>query len=358
MINTPPDIYRRMLKAKRALMLLVTLSIPLLIQLASSAPIIEIHYFYGEDCPHCQALSTLLDKIEEEYPNVKIYRYEVYYNETNGALFDEFRKRYGIKVGGVPVLFFNDTYLSGDITEADIKAEIARLEAGDEVSSRGEEVSPSFIIISGIVNGIINLCTFAVLILLLTSLLTLNDRRRVLIIGFSFIIAVYLTYLLVGLGIINTFAFAGMNSNLRVVVIVIALLAGVINIRDYFTGQSTLAIPGFAKPKIKDMVRYATIPAAGLLGVFATLIGLPCTVGVYLPILSVLSGKTMLCALLYLMLYNLLYTLPLIGILAFVYFGTDPGVLNEMRKEKKRYIRLFGGIAMLIIGLLMLLGVV
>ena len=160
------------------------------------------------------SISRVRGGVKEEYPNVKIYRYEVYYNETNGALFDEFRKRYGIKVGGVPVLFFNDTYLSGDITEADIKAEIARLEAEDEVSSRGEEVSPSFIIISGIVNGIINLCTFAVLILLLTSLLTLNDRRRVLIIGFSFIIAVYLTYLLVGLGIINTFAATIIGRNL------------------------------------------------------------------------------------------------------------------------------------------------
>ncbi|OFV67976.1 MAG: cytochrome c biogenesis protein, transmembrane region [Candidatus Syntrophoarchaeum caldarius] len=335
--------------------IIVSLLIPII---AAAQPVIEINYFYGKDCPHCQALNPIIDEIEADHPNLVIHRYEVYYNDTNYEIFDEFRDRYGIKVGGVPVIFFNDTYLSGDITKEEIEREIARIEAGETDKTPESKVSIPFLIISGIVNGLINLCTFAVFILLLTSLLILNDRRKIIIIGITFIIAVYLTYLLVGVGLINTFLFAGTERYIRSAVIIIALLAGVINIRDFFTGESTLAIPKFAKPGIKRMIEYASLPTAGVLGVFATLVGLPCTVGVYLPVLTALSAEPPLQAILYLLFYNIIYILPLFGIIALVYFGTDPEELDEMRESKKRYVRLFGGIVILSIGILMLIGVI
>lgn len=344
------------LRSLTTIILLFILS--LLIQASFAAPTIEMYYFYGADCPHCQELNPQLDEIEAAHPNLIIHRYEVYYNDTNYAIFDEFRDRYGIKVGGVPVFFFNDTYLAGDVTKEEIETEIARIEKGEKVETVKTEISLSFLIISGIVNGLINLCTFAVLILLLTSLLSLNERRKIFLIGISFISAVYVTYLFVGFGLINTFLFARAESYVRGVVIVIAFVAGVVNVRDYFTGESTLAIPGFAKPKIKEMIEYASLPAAGILGIFATLVGLPCTVGVYLPILNALSAEPAIHALFYLMLYDLIYILPLFGIIALVYFGTDPAALDEMREGKKRYIRLFGGVVMLLIGGLMLLGVI
>jgi len=332
--------------------------VSLLIPIAATQPVIESYYFYGEDCPHCQDLNLQIDEIEAAHPNLIIHRYEVYYNDTNYEIFDEFRDRYGLRVGGVPVIFFNETYLSGEITKEKIEREITRIEAGETVETPEEKISLSFLIISGIVNGLLNLCTFAVFILLLTSLLILNDRRKIILIGITFIIAVYLTYLFVGVGLINTFLFAGTERYIRSAVIVIALLAGVVNIRDFFTGESTLAIPKFAKPGIKRMIEYASLPTAVALGIFATLVGLPCTVGVYLPVLTALAAEPPLQAMLYLMLYDLIYILPLFGIIALVYFGTDPEELDEMRENKKRYVRLFGGIVMLIVGGLMLLGVI
>jgi thiol-disulfide isomerase/thioredoxin len=89
----------------RILTIILLFILSLLIQVSFAAPTIEMYYFYGADCPHCQELNPQLDEIEAAHPNLIIYRYEVYYNDTNYAIFDEFRDRYGIKVGGVPVFF-------------------------------------------------------------------------------------------------------------------------------------------------------------------------------------------------------------------------------------------------------------
>ncbi|MBU1112211.1 MAG: hypothetical protein ABIG93_04590 [archaeon] len=74
------------------------------------------YYFYGRDCKSCQNLETHLTSVEELYPNLQLQRYEVYFNQTNLALLDQFYTSYGVEDGSqsVPVMFIAQTYFIGE----------------------------------------------------------------------------------------------------------------------------------------------------------------------------------------------------------------------------------------------------
>ncbi|MDY6866167.1 MAG: cytochrome c biogenesis protein CcdA, partial [Halobacteriota archaeon] len=93
-----------------------------------------------------------------------------------------------------------------------------------------------------------------------------------------------------------------------------------------------------------------------LLGFFATLVELPCTGGIYLPVLTLLSQEPSK-ALFYLTIYNLVYILPLIVIILITYYGMEIEEAEGWRKNSRRYMRLAGGLVMILIGLGMLFGV-
>ena len=226
------------------------------------------------------------------------------------------------------------------------------------INGREEQQSPLLLMLIGtaLVEGI-NLCGFAVLIVLLASLLLVKSKRSVLIVGLSFIASVFVTHLFVGFSIMEFYLLSGMSPIMRALVIVIVIPAGIINVLDFWRDKPTLAIPSFIKPKLGKLASYASIPAAMLLGFLSTIAGLPCTGPLYLTMLDFIAdvpSKTVL----YLLLYNLFYALPLFAILAIVYKGTSPEDVEEWRKGKGRYMKLIGGLVMLAMVIAMLLGVI
>ena len=62
--------------------------------------------------------------------------------------------------------------------------------------------------------------------------------------------------------------------------------------------------------------------------------------------------------LVYLLIYNFFYALPLFVILAIVYKESTPGDVEAWRKGKRKYMKLIGGVVMVAIGVAMLIGVV
>jgi len=192
---------------------------------------------------------------------------------------------------------------------------------------------------------------------LLASLLLVRTKRHVLLVGLAFIIAVFGTHLLLGLGIIKALFLSGVAPVMRVIVIAVVIPAGIINILDFWREKSTLAIPAALKPLLGKLARLASIPGAVLLGILATLAGLPCTGELYLIMLPRIADLPAQRAL-YLLLYNLLYILPLVIILLIVYRGTAPEEAEAWRKSTRRYMKLIGGLVMLGIGAAMLAGVV
>ncbi len=63
----------------------------------------ELVYFWGDGCPHCAKESKFLEQIAPKYPDLKITKYEVWYNSENQELFKKTAKELGIIHLGVPL---------------------------------------------------------------------------------------------------------------------------------------------------------------------------------------------------------------------------------------------------------------
>jgi len=333
-----------------------------------------IYYFYGETCPHCAQVSPIIEQLAEKYPNFTLYKKEIYFNLTNSELFDDFLARYKIERKGVPAVFIGSDALLGvsqikDNLEQKIlyyldnkpicPLEYNKTEAGlHDISPKSKiELTLPAIIVAAIVDSI-NPCAFAVLIFLLLYLTTIGATRRTLKIGIVYIITVFIVYFLAGLGLLTAIQSLGWTRNIFYLAALISIGAGLINIKDFFWyGKGfSLAIPESRKGTIEKYIQKASLPAVIILGILVSMFELPCTGGVYLAILTLIAKNAYNLAIPYLLLYNLIFVLPLIIILLAVYFGVSAEKAEKLRVEKRKWLRLIMGLVMLGLGLAMLLG--
>jgi len=176
-------------------------------------------------------------------------------------------------------------------------------------------------------------------------------------IGLVYIFIVFLVYFLAGIGLLSFIQSVHVTKYFYYFTAVLAIILGLINLKDVFWSGNgmTLAIPDSKKALIQKYIKKATLPAAIVLGVLVALFELPCTGGVYLAVLSLLADKnTWLQAVLYLLLYNLIFVLPLLIILLAVYYGLPPEKVEAWRKEKKKWMRLVIGLVLIGLGIIML----
>ncbi len=342
--------------------LLILIANLFLIPVADAQSHVSLCYFYGEDCSHCKDVEVVIEELEEKYPGLEVHKFEISYNATNCELFNAFIQVYNPQAVEIPAVFIGNKSLIGyGLTKEKLENEIAFCMQNkcpnplSIIKGKEENQSPLLVMLIGtaLIEGI-NPCGFAVLIFLLASLLVLKSKRSVLGVGLSFIAGVFATHFFVGFGIMGCYLFSGLTTIVRNIVILIAISAGVINIRDFWRDKATLAIPSSLKPNIVKLVKSASIPSAILLGFFATIAGLPCTGCIYLSILELIAGTP--SKVLFLLLYNFFYALPLFVIVAIIYKGTSPEEVEEWRKDKRRYMKLIGGLVMLAVGIAMLFG--
>ncbi|MEM4270703.1 MAG: cytochrome c biogenesis protein CcdA, partial [Candidatus Pacearchaeota archaeon] len=305
---------------------------------------LKVHYFYGDGCPHCANVkaSGVIDRIKDK--NISVIEYQIYHNLANTSLFYEYSSKVGLSRynRGIPFVVIecdtNFPYLVGDISIIqELESVIANLtncEPTQILPTNGftpirpgpskEKITLSSIIIGAAVDSI-NPCAFAVLIFLLVTLMSVGSRKRMLKAAFFYILAVYVTYFLAGVGI-----FKAIHSLTRITRVVyfasglVVFVAGIIEIKDFFWyGKGlTLRISPKFKPIIDNIAQKGTLPAVILLGFLVSLFELPCTGGIYLAILTMMSiNKTF--ALSYLFLYNLIFVLPLVFITLIIYRGTS-----------------------------------
>lgn len=286
-------------------------------------------------------------------------------NSTNSELFNSLIIAYNPPAVDIPAVFIGNKSLIGyGLTKKTLEEAIVfcmQNKCPDPLSiinSEGEQQSPLLPLLIGtaLIEGI-NPCGFAVLIVLLASLLLVKTKRNVLIVGLVFIASVFITHFIVGFGIMGWYRFSDMTTIIRNAVIVIVISAGLLNIHDFLRDKATLAIPPSLKQGIVKLARYASIPGAVALGFFSTIAGLPCTGAIYLTTLKLIADTPSETAY-YLLLYNFFYVLPLFVIVTIVYTGASPEDVDAWRKGKRRYIRLIGGLVMLAIGIAMLFGLV
>lgn len=348
---------------------------------------VEINIFYGQGCPHCSKLITFLESIQDKYP-LEIKEYEVYFNSDNRELFEAMAEAFNVEIQGVPTIFIDDKVIVGftDSIGRSLEEEIDRcireecppasekLERGKEATNEslsivGESSPPEDpqktetvrklttpAVISAAAVDAINPCAFAVLIILLTTILAAGSKKRIFYAGMAFTISIFISYFLMGIGLYSAIQAAGLTHKFYTVVAVLAILVGLFNLKDYlwYGKWFTMEVPMKWRPKMKSLLRGITsVPGAFLIGFAISLFLLPCTSGPYIVILGLLAKVTTRnYALMLLLLYNLIFVLPMILITFAIYFGfTTTEKAEAWRKSKLKYLHLIAGIIILLLGI-------
>ncbi len=244
---------------------------------------------------------------------------------------------------------------------------------GNEGSEEsGSTLSIGRIITLGLADSV-NPCALSILALVLISIVTYNpgSRKDILLAGLAFVGAVLVMYLLYGFLIIKAFEVVQSITSIReflygslginFILGIGAIILGVLGLKDFFSykpGSVGTEMPLFLRPKVTKLIAKVTSPiAAFTVGLFVTLFLLPCTIGPYVILGGLLAGDGFITALPSLILYNVIFVLPMIAVTLIVYFGSKKGEDVQDWKEKNvRYMHLIAGILLLIIGILMVLG--
>lgn len=213
------------------------------------------------------------------------------------------------------------------------------------------------VLTAGFVDGL-NPCAVAVLLFFIALLFTL--RRSALSVwatGLIYVAAIYLAYLLIGLGLMRAVLFANDHHFMAKVGAWLVIALGLINVKDYFFPQLPfhLRIPSIAHETIEDRLKTATLPAAGVGGFLVGLCTFPCSGGIYVAIVGLLAAKaTYLQGVGYLGLYNLAFVLPLLLILAGIGNRRVMHRLRLVEQSYRRWVRLATGLGMIAAGLVIL----
>ena len=327
-----------------------------------------VYFFFNRNCGECLKTLPFVEKFATDNPSVKIAYVDVMASEENLALFKNFKEYYGTGPISVPSVFIGNITLSGyDEITADLSSAVNQTIANPPVippkvtePGEKEELTLPLIIVSALVDGI-NPCAFSVLIFLLITIMALGSRRKVLIVGTTFILAVFTFYFFSGLGIFTLIQTAGISRLISFIAALIALGAGILSIASVLVGEAgpvILSIPASRKGVIDQYIRKASIPAAFAVGLLVGMFELPCTGGIYLAILSLLSNRvTLIEGIPYLLVYNLFFVLPLIIILAIFTWGVPVERLDQLRTGSRRTVRVIMGVVMIALGIILLLEV-
>lgn len=78
---------------------------------------VDLYFFEGQGCPHCAKMKSFLEGLKADYPNLKVYDFEVYFNKENQALFSKMAEVYKSDANGVPAIFIGDEAIQGEAYE-------------------------------------------------------------------------------------------------------------------------------------------------------------------------------------------------------------------------------------------------
>jgi len=357
---------------------------------AQPAAATDFIVFYEEGCPHCARLETTLAALAPRYPQLRIERHEIH---AAGAqdLLNRLITAYGVELGSVPIAFVGDVALvggtyyglygephapSGRAEESALVAAIERaiadsppspLEraAGVKGESLAEKLTLPAILVAAALDSV-NPCDFAVLVLLLGTLLVVGRRTKVLWAGLAFSAGIFVAYFSMGFGLYSLLGLTVGTRSFRepfvLAVSGLAILVGLWEMKDllWYGKWFSIEVPEKWKPSLKRVTAaVVTIPGAFLVGMLDSLFLAPCTSGPYLVILTLLSQTaTRSQGVWYLLLYNAVFILPMIAITLAVHFGmTTTARAERWRQAKLGKLHFATGLVMVVLGVGMIVGV-
>jgi hypothetical protein len=353
---------------------------------------IVLYYFYSDTCPHCIEAKPFVAELDAR-DWIDLRAFEITKNRDNGLLYRDTAAAIGEQARSVPAFIFCGSMHTGfDAPESTGAVLLARLEncradpgrhlamlrqavpvpgevMGVEVPLLGF-VDPSdwgLPILTVVIAGLdaFNPCAFFVLLFLLSLMVHARSRARMMIVGGTFVLISGLIYFVFMAAWLNVFLLIGEIRMVTLLAGLIAVTLAAINIKDYFwfdSGGPSLSIPESKKPgmyqRMRNLVGAKTLPPmiAGtiVLAIAVNSYELLCTAGlpmVYTRILTLREADTFVYYM-YLVLYNIIYVIPLlIIVMLFVLrFGS-----RKLGEREGRLLKLMSGMMMLGLGGVMLL---
>lgn len=366
---------------------------------------ITIYLFHGDGCPHCAEEHEFLKKYEKD-KHIKIVKYEVWYNEENQELMNKMAEAYGVDRSAVPFTIIGDSYFLGysDSIGKSIGRAINYYQGNDyrdvfkliqkdkfdgkidtSFSDREKELSEQFSIdlpfigtiylknvslitaavVIGLVDGF-NPCAMWVLLFLISVLIGMKDRKRMLILGITFLVTSALVYMVIMFSWLNIVVKVSTSIIMRNIIAGFAIIGGIWNLRSYLKDRKSdggcVVVDDKRRKKIFSRIKKFTHEksfALALLGVMALAISvnvveLACSAGLPLVFTQLLAINEVsgLVGFLYTLIYILFFLIDdLIVFIIAVYTMSVTGISTKFNK----YSHLIGGILMLLIGIILLL---
>lgn len=414
---------------KKILKFLIVFAVFLLLPVSAKADekVINIHLFYGNGCPHCAAEEEFLSDYLKDRTDVKLYKYEIWYDSHNQELLSKVQKEMGTtNKNGVPFTvigkktivgyadgvtdeqikdainyYLNNDYrdyageITGKVKKAEVKEDTTKdesktedkkenkIEKADDTKDsdqtdenvtvpvlgkiNAKKVSlPILAVVLGFVDGF-NPCAMWILIFLITMLFNMKDRKKMWILGLTFILTSGIVYLMFMLAWLNLATFISKIAFIRLLIAVIALVVGLINIYKYIDSlkkkdEGCDVVDKKDRKKIMEKIISIThekkfiIALLGIMVLAASvnIIELMCSIGIPLLFTQILAMNNLstFSYMIYMFIYIFFFLID--DIVIFVISMVTLKVTGLSTKYTK-YSHLVGGIIMLIIGLLLII---
>ncbi len=414
---------------KKILKFLIVFAILLLLPVSAKADekVINIHLFYGNGCPHCAAEEEFLSDYLKDRTDVKLYKYEIWYDSHNQELLSKVQKEMGTtNKNGVPFTvigkktivgyadgvtdeqikdainyYLNNDYrdyageITGKVKKTEVKEDTTKdesktedkkenkIEKADDTKDsdqtdenvtvpvlgkiNAKKVSlPILAVVLGFVDGF-NPCAMWILIFLITMLFNMKDRKKMWILGLTFILTSGIVYLMFMLAWLNLATFISKIAFIRLLIAVIALVVGLINVYKYIDSlkkkdEGCDVVDKKDRKKIMEKIISIThekkfiIALLGIMVLAASvnIIELMCSIGIPLLFTQILAMNNLstFSYMIYMFIYIFFFLID--DIVIFVISMVTLKVTGLSTKYTK-YSHLVGGIIMLIIGLLLII---
>jgi glutaredoxin len=357
----------------------------------------RIEVFVREGCPHCAAAEEFLAQLQKERPALSIVIRDVQKEAAALERLKELAEKTKTATVRVPAIYAGGQLIVGFSPQAKtdvlVRGALDGKQAGPHAGAEGtcdaeeslacpkgpggaaeEEFSvtvlgrtitledvglPAFTLAMGLLDGF-NPCSMWVLLLMISLLAPLNDRRRMLAIGGTFVLIQGIAYFVFMAAWLNMFLLIGMSRAVTLVVAAIAIAAGLINLKDFvaFGRGISLSIPEKAKPGIYSRMRgllhaptmATAIFGAAILAVLVQIVEFMCTSGFPALFTRILTLQDLPTSSYYgyMLLYNAGYMLDDIIILT---IGVVMLSRHRLQEKEGRVLKLISGLVMVGLGI-------
>lgn len=202
-------------------------------------------------------------------------------------------------------------------------------------------------------------CSFSILLITIAFLFSMSlERKKVLQIGGLYIAGIFAAYFGIGIGLLQVLHVFDVPHFMGRLGAVLLIGFGVLNLLGALVPNFPikLKIPDAAHRSMGKLIGTVSLPAAFALGLLVGLCQFPCMGGPYLMVIGLLhDGGQYVRGVGYLLLYNLILIVPLAAVLL---VASNKALLESVKSWKQAQLKdahLWAGLAMLVIGLLILL---